>query len=67
MNKKKITRVYPVRTTRDRWRIPLFCYHNCNESCNIIIINDTTYEYKIAENPDYKDGMCSGLVSGCRR
>jgi len=59
MNQKKITRVYPVRTTRDRWKIPLFCYHNCNESCNIIIINDTSFEYKISENPDYKNGMCS--------
>ena len=54
MKKKNITRrVYPVRTTRNSWKIPLFCYHKCDDSCNIIIINDTSHEYKITDNPDY--------------
>ena len=60
MKKKNITRrVYPVRTTRNSWKIPLFCYHKCDDSCNIIIINHTESEYKITDNPDYKNGICS--------
>jgi hypothetical protein len=36
-----IIRVYPIRTTRSRWKIPLFSIHNCNEICNINSINIT--------------------------
>lgn len=28
--------MYPIRTTRNKWKIPLFYTHNCNETCNII-------------------------------
>ena len=34
-----ITRVYPIRTTRNKWKIPLFYTHKCNENCNIPTIN----------------------------
>jgi hypothetical protein len=30
-----IIRVYPIRTTRSKWRIPLFNTHKCGENCNI--------------------------------
>ena len=34
-----ISRVYPIRTTRNKWKIPLFCYHKCSDECNKIIVN----------------------------
>ena len=51
-------RVYPVRTTRDRWKIPLFCEHKCDESCNILFLKDEEDDYVIVENPNYKNGKC---------
>ena len=51
-------RVYPVRTTRNRWKIPLFCKHKCDESCNILFLNDEEDDYVIVENPNYKNGKC---------
>lgn len=64
MNERHITRVYPIRTTRNKWKIPLFCYHKCSEECNNILIenNDSESEndnYIIVNNPDYKNGKCS--------
>lgn len=61
---KRIKRVYPIRTTRNKWKIPLFCRHTCNENCNILVLNDydddNDEEYiLLEENPDYKDGKCS--------
>lgn len=52
-------RVYPIRTTRKKWNIPLFSYHNCNNDCNIIIVNDESNQYVILENPNFIDGKCS--------
>lgn len=54
-----VTRVYPIRTTRKQWAIPLFCYHNCNENCNIIIVSNNSHQYLLLENPDYNNGKCS--------
>jgi hypothetical protein len=47
-------RVYPVRTSRDRWKIPLFCQHECNEGCNILFLNDIENDYIIIENSNCK-------------
>lgn len=55
----KIIRVYPIRTTRKKWKIPLYCHHNCSENCNIILVNDNNNDYVLLENPDYKNGKCS--------
>ena len=53
-------RVYPIRTSRKKWKIPLYCYHNCSENCNIILVNNNeNNDYLLLENPDYKDGICS--------
>ena len=60
-----ISRVYPIRTTRNKWKIPLFCYHKCSDECNKIIIRNNyssesdPEEYIIVNNPDFKDGKCS--------
>ena len=53
-----IRRVYPIRTTRSRWKIPLFCNHICNESCNILLVSNNSHQYILLENPDYIDGKC---------
>jgi len=56
----KIIRVYPIRTTRKKWKIPLYCYHNCSENCNILLVNDNeNNDYVLLENPDYNNGKCS--------
>ena len=54
-----IRRVYPIRHTRNKWKIPLFCKHMCNENCNILIISNNSNQYILLENPDYVDGKCS--------
>lgn len=54
-----IRRVYPIRTTRNKWKIPLFCNHICNESCNILLVSNNSHQYILLENPDYIDGKCS--------
>ena len=58
------TRVYPIRTTRKNWDIPLYCYHECNEErCakKYIILDDNYHE---VDNPDYVNNKCSksGLI-----
>ena len=57
---KKILRIYPIRTTRKKWDIKLYRYHNCTENCNIKFIADTEYhdQILIINNPYYKDGKC---------
>jgi hypothetical protein len=57
----KIVRVYPIRTTRRKWKIPIFCYHKCEEYCSIKITRDINNLNQIMfiENTDYKDGKCS--------
>ena len=41
MNEAQINRVYPIRKTRNKWKIPLFCYHKCSEDCNTFIIKNS--------------------------
>ena len=54
-----IRRVYPIRTTRNKWKIPLFCKHICNENCNILLISNDSHQYILLENPDFINGKCS--------
>ena len=54
-----IRRVYPIRTTRNKWKIPLFCNHICNENCNILLVSNNSHQYILLENPDYINGKCS--------
>ena len=52
--------MYPIRTTRRKWDIKLYRYHNCTEYCGIKVVND--YEYPeqllIIDNPNYKNNKC---------
>jgi hypothetical protein len=50
---------YPIRFTRRRWNIPLFCTHKCDENCNILIVTNNNNEYILIENPEYSDGKCN--------
>jgi len=60
MIKEQIKRIYPIRTTRNKWNIPLFSCHKCNTNCNIMLITENNSEnYFFKENPNYKDGKCS--------
>lgn len=59
MESSYVSHVYPIRTTRNKWKIPLYCYHECSENCNIVLVNDNNNDYVLVDNPDYKDGICS--------
>lgn len=54
-----MNRVYPIRTSRKFWSIPLFCYHMCNQNCNILIVSNNSNQYILIDNPDYYNGKCS--------
>jgi len=56
----KIVRVYPIRTTRKSWKIPLFCFHECGEHCRIRMVPDELEPNSVwlMENTDYVDGKC---------
>jgi len=54
-------RVYPLRLTKRKWRIPIHVHHTCSERCARRFIKDTDdpYRYILMRNPDYVDGKCS--------
>jgi hypothetical protein len=65
----KKTRVYPLRTTCDEWRIKIFSKHICNNKCKFSYIEqiydrNSTIMF-IINNPEYKDGKCqySSLIT----
>jgi hypothetical protein len=54
----KITRVYPIRTSKEEWDIPLFSYHACTERCRLIYVenkecNDDYPCYRLMTNTKY--------------
>ena len=57
-----IVRVYPIRTTKKEWNIPLHCYHICTERCSRMYIIDPTYlntlRYILVNNPTYVNNQC---------
>lgn len=53
-----IKRLYPIRTTRKKWKINLFCYHKCTENCNIILVTNNNNQYILINNPEYINGEC---------
>ena len=55
-----MNRLYPIRTTRNSWNIKLFCVHQCNPNCDVIMYNDTDDPnlLVITNNPQYKNGKC---------
>lgn len=61
-NRTQIVRVYPIRTTKKEWNIPLYCYHKCTERCSKIYVRDETdlsqIRYILADNPEYVNEEC---------
>lgn len=57
----RLVRIYPIRTTRNSWNIPLFCYHRCGDTCRTRLVDDSDNpdQLILMENPDYRDGRCS--------
>lgn len=55
-----IQRVYPLRTSRKDWAIPLYCVHECNILCQKIYSQDRkdNSRYYLVDNPKYKNGKC---------
>lgn len=64
MSSKKdiITRVYPIRTSKSGWDIPLYCYHVCNQRCSQIYVRDRSdldiTRYILIDNPEYINNEC---------
>jgi hypothetical protein len=55
---------YPLRLNRSYWKIPLYCYHECDDSC--IYNLQLTFDEESGEvvlstfrNPNYVDGKCN--------
>lgn len=53
-------RPYPLRLSREKWRIPVQTYHRCDESCSFIIEAepDNASSFRLIKNPNYIDGKC---------
>ena len=49
---------YPLRFSRNHWKIPLYCYHECNESCSSIIQINEDNLLSIIDNPNCIEGKC---------
>ena len=45
-------RIYPIRTTRQHWNIPIYNYHTCSDSCKVIQIQYDNIIMDI-DNPEY--------------
>lgn len=62
MSSSEIVRVYPIRTTKTEWTIPLHCYHICTPRCAQMYVRDqsdlTTLRFILVDNPDYVDNQC---------
>ena len=55
---------YPLRLNRSYWKIPLYCYHECDDSCiyNLqLTIDEESGEFNLStfQNPHYVDGKCN--------
>jgi hypothetical protein len=53
----KNTRIYPLRTSSDTWKIKLYSKHICNEDCKLAYIEEEVNEYSsitfVVDNPHY--------------
>jgi len=53
-------RIYPLRLTTRKWRIPIHIRHQCSEQCSKTLVQhpDNKYNFVIQDNPDYQNGRC---------
>ena len=52
------TRVYPIRTTKKEWTIPIYCKHLCNIRCSKLYYRNQSDLYILMDNPFYVNGKC---------
>lgn len=54
-----MSRGYPMRMSRNVWKIPICSKHNCNKTCEKrAIISENGTEIYQEDNPNYIDGHC---------
>lgn len=57
-----IVRVYPIRTSKKEWIVPLHCYHVCTPRCARMYVRDQSDlsidRYILVDNPEYADDKC---------
>lgn len=58
-------RIYPIRTTRNSWKIPLICYHKCKDSCNLLNNINENSSNDICLNKDKLEYTYVKLSSFC--
>ena len=51
-------RIYPIRTTRDKWNIHIFCYHKCSPECETVAVDRGGY-IEVSLNPFYINNVCN--------
>lgn len=49
--------IYPLRSSRNYWEIPLYCYHKCSDDC-IVSFNEHTFRFEPNIDFDEKTGHC---------
>lgn len=56
-------RVYPIRTSRNKWKIQFYAFHECDTRCETILI-DRDHYIDITLNPTYVNNRCNlyGLI-----
>ena len=50
-------RIYPIRTTRDKWNIHIYCHHKCSPECETIAVDRGGY-IEVSLNPSYINNIC---------
>jgi hypothetical protein len=57
-----VVRIYPIRTSKKEWNVPIHCYHVCSPRCARMYIRDQsdvdTVRYILVDNPEYTDYKC---------
>ena len=51
-------RIYPIRTTKNKWNIFFYSKHQCSSKCEFFILNDENLELTITKNPEFHEGHC---------
>ena len=50
-------RIYPIRTSRNKWTIKIYGFHECNQGCETVIFHSGDY-VDVRINPTYINNVC---------
>lgn len=54
-----MTRIYPLRLNKRKWKIPIHIQHECSERCALLYHQvKSDGSWLVSENPNYNDGKC---------